>query len=253
MAANEPSEELDGEGGVLDVEEVESVSREDVDRQPNQGVQSGETAGQWLADAVKTLGMALILFFLIRTVVQNYRVQNISMEPNLHEGQLLIVDRFAYCPGLNFDFPPLNIRFSRTHCVKEPERGDIIVFHYPQDPTQDYIKRVIGLPGESVEVRQGKVYINGVFMPEPFGPNPGSYTAPRVTLSGDQIYVMGDNRNNSSDSHVWGPLSMRFVVGRALARYWPPSKWTWIPHYEFPSLQSAGGTVAGDAARRATP
>ncbi len=207
---------------------------------PAQTDRAPASAGQVLGEIVQTVLLALVLFLVIRNFIQNYRVENISMEPNFHEGQFLIINRFAYCPGLHLDVPVVNLHFEKSWCLWTPRRGDVIVFHYPPDPSKDFIKRVIGLPGETVEVRNGGVYINGELMSEPFGPNPGSYSAPPVTLAPEQIYVMGDNRNSSSDSHVWGPVPMSDVVGRAVLRYWPPSKWSVIPQWSFPELE--GGT-----------
>ncbi len=189
-----------------------------------------------LGEFIQTILLAFVIFLLIRNVIQNFRIDGISMEPNLHDGQFLIINRFAYCPGLHLDFPPLGIELNKTWCVRQPQRGDIIVFHYPRDPSRDFIKRVIGLPGETVEVRNGDVYIDGQFLPEPFGPNPGSYNAPPEKLSSDELFVLGDNRNNSSDSHMWGPLPEHFIVGKAWLSYWPPQYWSIIPHYKFSDL-----------------
>ncbi len=207
---------------------------------PAQTEQAPASAGQVVGEIVQTVLLALVLFLIIRNFIQNYRVENISMEPNFHEGQFLIINRFAYCPGLHLDVPVVNLRLEKAWCLWTPKRGDVIVFHYPPDPSKDFIKRVIGLPGETVEVRDGRVYINGELMSEPFGPNPGSYSAPPMTLPPGQVYVMGDNRNSSSDSHVWGPVPMKDVVGRAVLRYWPPSKWSVISQWSFPEL--GGGT-----------
>jgi signal peptidase I len=128
------------------------------------------TSAAW--ELVQTVVLALVLFLLIRNVIQNFRIDGISMEPNFHNGQFLIVNRFAYCPGLHLDISPLNIHWEKTWCIRQPKRGDVIVFEYPKDLSRDFIKRVIGLPGETIEVRGGKIYINGQLMPEPFGPNP---------------------------------------------------------------------------------
>jgi signal peptidase I len=182
--------------------------------------------------------LAVVLFLLIRNVIQNFRIDGISMEPNFHNGQFLIVNRFAYCPGLHLDISPLNIHLEKTWCVREPKRGDVIVFEYPKDLSRDFIKRVIGLPGDTVEVRGGKIYINGQVMPEPFGPNPGSSTNGPITVGADEVFVMGDNRNNSSDSRTWGSLPLKYVIGKALLSYWPPRYWAVVPRYDLTELSA---------------
>jgi signal peptidase I len=198
----------------------------------------GATAAQGLWEILQTVVLALLLFLVIRDFIQNYRVENVSMQPNFYQGQYLVINRFAYCPGFHLDIAPLGLHVDRTWCVNPPQRGDVIVFHYPLDPSQDFIKRVIGLPGETVDIRNGRVFINGRIMSEPFGPNPGTYNMPALTLGRNQVFVLGDNRDDSSDSHVWGPVPMQDVVGRAILRYWPPSRWSLIPHWSFPELAS---------------
>ena len=140
---------------------------------------------------MQTILLAFVIFLLIRNVIQNFRIDGISMEPNLHDGQFLIINRFAYCPGLHLDFPALGLELNKTWCVRQPQRGDVIVFHYPRDPSRDFIKRVIGLPGETVEVRNGEVYVDGELLPEPFGPNPGSYSSPPLKLGQRRILCDG--------------------------------------------------------------
>jgi signal peptidase I len=189
-----------------------------------------------LWELVQTVLLALVIFLLIRNVIQNFRIDGNSMEPNFHDGQFLIVNRFAYCPGLHLDLPFLGIRWQKTWCVRQPRRGDVIIFAYPLDPSRDFIKRVIGLPGETVEVRAGRVYINGQLMPEPFGPNPGSYSVGPITVGPDEVFVLGDNRNNSSDSRTWGPLPQKYIIGKALLSYWPPRYWAIVPHYDLTDL-----------------
>ncbi len=201
---------------------------------------SGGTVAQGLWEILQTVVLALVLFLVIRDFIQNYRVENVSMQPNFYEGHYLIINRFAYCPGIHVEIAPLNIHANQAWCVNEPQRGDVVVFHYPLDLSQDYIKRVIGLPGETVEIRFGQVFINGSLMSEPFGPNPGTYSMPPLTLGRNQIFVLGDNRDDSSDSHIWGPVPMQDVVGRAIVRYWPPNKWSLIPHWSFPELNNTG-------------
>lgn len=196
---------------------------------------SSLAGGLW--ELVQVLVLAVLMVTVIRNFVQNYRIDGISMEPNFHNGQFLIVNRFAYCPGIYVELPLINRPiFTKRWCTVTPTRGDVVIFEYPRDPSRDFIKRVIGLPGETVEIRQGEVYINGVQMPQPFGPNPGSYSADPIVVGADEVYVMGDNRNNSSDSHLWGPLKQESIIGEALVSYWPPQNWSLVPQYNLTDL-----------------
>ncbi len=191
-------------------------------------------------EIIEVLLLAVLMVMLIRTFVQNYRIDGSSMEPNFHDRQFLIVNRWAYCPGIHLEVPVVNVElWSKTWCVRQPQRGDVVIFEYPRDPSRDFIKRVIGLPGETIEVREGKVYVNEQLISEPFGPNPGSYTSAPITVGPDEVFVMGDNRNNSSDSHVWGPLSEDKIIGKALASYWPPRYWSLVPRYDLSDLSAA--------------
>jgi len=134
-------------------------------------------------EVIQTLALALLIFVLIRNFVQNYRIDGQSMEPNFHNGQFLLVNRFAYCPGVHLEVPYVDFSYHKTWCIRPPRRGDVIIFDYPRDPTRPFIKRVIGLPGETVEVRSGSVYVDGIEMPQPFGPNRGA-TTPNPSRSG---------------------------------------------------------------------
>ncbi len=166
-----------------------------------------------LREILETVLLALVLFLILRTATVNFRVYGQSMEPTLHEGQFLIISRVTYW------FHP-------------PERGDIIVFHPPTNPSEDYIKRVVGLPGERVELREGQVWIDGVLLEEPYIMNPDYQTNVWV-LGGDEYFVLGDNRANSSDSHRWGVLPRENIVGKSWLCYWPPEDWGVTPHYTF--------------------
>jgi signal peptidase I len=189
---------------------------------------------------VQTILLALVIFLLIRNVVQNYRIDGISMEPNFHNGQFLFVNRYAYCPGIHLEVPLTNVRlYDKVWCVWPPRRGDVIVFEYPLDLSRDFIKRVIGLPGETVEVKAGKIYIDGKLLPEPFGPNPSTRSSPPVKVGPNQVFVMGDNRDNSSDSRTWGLLPQNDIVGKAWVSYWPPKNWAIVPHYDLTNFASA--------------
>lgn len=165
---------------------------------------------RFLLEILETVVLSVVLFFAINAVSARIRVDGSSMEPTLHNGEFVIVNKLAYKFGA-------------------PKVGDVIVFHYPRNPDQEYIKRVIGLPGDHVQIVNGQVLVNGQLLQEPYtaaSPNYQSeWTVPEATL-----FVLGDNRNNSSDSHNWGPVPMDYVVGKALVVYWPPGDWGLIEH-----------------------
>jgi signal peptidase I len=222
------------------VSEYEPTSQPTTAPAPEAPVSAAASIGRGIWELVQILVLALLMVMVIRNFIHNYRIDGISMEPNFHDGQFLIVNRFAYCPGIHIEIPVINQSlFDKSWCVRTPNRGDVVIFQYPRDPSRDFIKRVIGLPGETLEVIAGQVYVNGVLMSEPFGPNPGSYNAAPLTVGPDEVYVMGDNRNNSSDSHLWGPLKLDNVIGKALVSYWPPSEWAVVPQYNLTDLSAA--------------
>jgi signal peptidase I len=118
----------------------------------------------------------------------------------------------------------------------EPQHGDIIVFDYPGNPTDDYVKRVIGVPGDTVAIDgQGKVYINGISIDEPYIENSGQYSRRSNTWQVPQgsYFVLGDNRNHSSDSRDWGMLERQYIVGKAWLSYWPLDSFGFLPHYDY--------------------
>lgn len=155
----------------------------------------------FLFETLQTLLLAVILYFLIDSVVARVRVENISMEPTLMPGEFILVNKLA-------------LQLNDIH------RGDIIVFHFPQDPKEDYIKRVIGLPGDTVTVAGGKVLINGQEVKEPYIKAAPVYGGTWV-ITENNLFVLGDNRNQSSDSHSWGYVPFANVVGKAMVVYWP--------------------------------
>ncbi len=170
-----------------------------IDPEPTQPVRKRPVWIGFAWEIIQTLIMAVVLYFLIDTVVGRVRVENISMQPTLHEGEFILVNKLAYRLG---DF----------------DRGDIIVFHH--DAMEDYIKRVVGLPGDQIEVRDEHVFINGQMMDEHYIAAPPQYTG-AWEVPEDHVFVLGDNRNQSSDSHNWGYVPVGTVVGRALIVYWP--------------------------------
>jgi signal peptidase I len=162
-------------------------------------------------DMLETVILALILFLVINTITARIRVESVSMQPNLYEGDFVLVNRVAYNLG-------------------QPERGDIVVFRFPPNPEETpYIKRVIGLPGDTLRVHDGLVFINDVVLVEPYikvptGQN-GTWSIPE-----NAIFVMGDNRSSSSDSRTWGLVPYENIIGKALFIYLPFSHWAWLDH-----------------------
>ncbi|HLW00626.1 MAG TPA: signal peptidase I [Ktedonobacterales bacterium] len=165
-----------------------------------------------LREILETIAITTLVFLVFRFAFQNYRVDGHSMVPTLQDQQYILVNRAAYL------FHP-------------PERGDIIVFAYPLDPSQDFIKRIVGIPGDHVQVDQnGVVSINGVALNEPYVSEITNPYAPTdMTLGPNQYFVLGDNRGNSSDSRDWGPVPRQNIIGQAWFVYWPLGNFHIIP------------------------
>ncbi len=155
-----------------------------------------------LLEIIETIILALVLFVAINFLTARIRVDGSSMEPNFHDGDYVIVNRMAYRLG-------------------DIQRGDVIVFPYPLEPEDDYIKRVIGLPGDRVAIYGGAVYVNGQPLIEPYIAEQPRSDLAEFIVPESYVYVMGDNRNESSDSRSWGPLKIDEIIGRAIFRYWP--------------------------------
>jgi signal peptidase I len=161
-------------------------------------------------DMVETLLLAVALFLGINLITARIRVDGPSMKPTLHNGEYVIVNRLAY-------------KWAK------PRLGEVIVFRFPRDPRKEYIKRVIGVPGDEVYITNKQVFVNGKLLDEPYiAEAPQYYGTWRVPE--DSLFVLGDNRNDSSDSHNWEFVPMRNMVGKALVVYWPPSAWGLIAH-----------------------
>lgn len=168
---------------------------------------SGRRLVHLLREALETILPAILIALLINLFVgQATRVEGQSMEPNLHTDQRLVVEKVSY----------------RFH---GPQRFDVVVLRLPGQGEELLIKRVIGLPGETVEIKNGHVYINGQQLEEPFTTGetrPGRYT--RLTVPPLHVFVLGDNRNHSNDSRSFGPVPINNIVGRAWLSYWPPEE-----------------------------
>lgn len=182
-------------------------------------------------DLVETFLIASVLFVVIRGVILNYRVDGSSMEPTLHNGEMLLVNRRAYVQiplGKWLDALPF-LQVDRSWVWTPfglPKRGDIIVFRPPNGGHEPYVKRIIALPGEHVEIRDGAVYINRRRLIEPYLNEPtlwrGMAAKHEIIVEPGHVFVMGDNRNNSSDSRVFGTIPTSAIIGKAWITYWPP-------------------------------
>ena len=176
----------------------------------------------FLQEVFETLGLALLLFLVINLISARVRVDGFSMRPTLEDGEFVLISRLAYQVG------------SFQH-------GDIIVFRppmYPEvdfwrrllglpnisDDYEDYIKRIVGLPGDTIKIQNGKVWVNGSQVNEPYIAAPPDYSGQWIVPAGN-LFVLGDNRNNSADSHAWGFLPEGNVLGKALVIYWPFADW----------------------------
>lgn len=187
------------------MESLEQVATEEV--------KPAEEAIQWkrfIKDILETLVLAAVLFIGINAVSARVRVDGFSMRPTLEDGEFVLVSRMSY-------------KFS------EYERGDIVVFHFPLDPKEELIKRVIGLPGDHVRVEGGQVFLNGQLLEEAYIAEAPRYSGEWVVTEGF-LFVLGDNRNNSNDSKDWGLLPQENVVGKAVLIYWPPPMWGALDH-----------------------
>lgn len=186
---------------------------------------TGQNVANFVREVLETIGLAVVLFLVINIISARVRVDGVSMLPTLNNNDFVLINRLAYKLG------------SYHH-------GDIIVFRPPMFPEQtfwrrflglpnisdyyeDYIKRIVGLPGDRVQVAQGVVYINGMELTEPYIAAPPNYSGEWVVPQGE-LFVLGDNRNNSSDSHAWGFLPEQNILGKAVLIYWPFKNWTFF-------------------------
>jgi len=160
-------------------------------------------AGLW--EVLRVVIVVFLMAFIIqRFVAQPFQVEGRSMEPSYHSGQLILIEKVSYL-------------------FHTPQRGDVVVFRYPNSPATDYIKRVVGLPGEKITITNGSVFIDGAQLGENYLPAntetflAGSRSSYEVTLGSDEYFMLGDNRTQSSDSRDWGPLEKKYMIGRLAA------------------------------------
>lgn len=170
-------------------------------------------SGGFVREILETLLLIAAIYAFVNLATARFVVDGHSMLPNFTSDQFIIVSRLTYL-------------------VNEPARGDVVVFHYPLQSDRDFIKRVIGLPGETIDILQGRVYVNGKLLDEPYIDKfcRGTSCDGEWIVGPDQFFVLGDNRGESKDSQDFGPVDRKFIVGRAFVRYWPPSEWELVHH-----------------------
>lgn len=183
--------------------------------------------GNFVLEIVKIVILAFVIIFPIRVFLfQPFFVQGASMEPNFEDGQYLIVNEFGY---KKTTIALGDIKFFSVGDFREILRQKVIVFRYPNDPSKYFIKRVIGLPGEKIEIKNGGVKIFNSEKSDGFVLDESAYLGMEVktgkdiaiTLKDNEYFVMGDNRSFSSDSRVWGPVADNYIIGEVLLRAWP--------------------------------
>ncbi len=172
----------------------------------------------FLRQTLITIALAVVIFLVMQMTFQSSVVIGSSMEPSFTQGQRLVVDKLVY----------------HFH---EPERGDVIILHPPANGQVDYIKRIVGLPGDTVEIKNRTVYINGSPLEEPYIADPPSYSMAKKEIPEGQYFVLGDNRNNSNDSHTGWLLPRENIIGKAWITIWPPSEFGTVPSYDLNSPQ----------------
>ena len=173
-----------------------------------------ETLKKEVKEWLHSIAVALVLTLIIRTYVeQAFKIPSGSMRPTLLEGDKLFVNKYLY-------------RFEM------PKRGDIVVFKYPNDPKKDFIKRLVGFGGETVEIRDGKIYIGGKVLDDPasfgkfyyYNHDPSGAPGETTHVPADSYFVLGDNSANSTDSRFWGFVPKKNMLGKAIFRWWPPKR-----------------------------
>ena len=175
-----------------------------------------------IRDITITILIALAMFIGLRYTIEGYAVRYTSMTPSINDGDWLIVAKASYF-------------------FSDPERGDVVVFQPPEKVHSDYafIKRVIGLPGETIEIKDGKTIVNGIPLEEEYLRENPTYTMGKKYIPMREYFLLGDNRNNSNDSHSWGAVPRDNMIGKAVITYWPIDEWGITKHYSYPELDSA--------------
>jgi len=181
-------------------------------------------------EIIEAVVLAAVVFMLLQVTVRNFKVDGSSMDPTLEDGQYLLVNRLVYL-RVELDRLAKIVPFwkagegSSRHAIHAPKRGEVIVFEFPDsnpnNPKKDFVKRVVGLPGETMRMFDGKVFVNEEVLNEPYLSHKDHSNASKVTLGEGEYYVLGDNRTHSNDSRSWGAVPEANIRGKVWIVYWP--------------------------------
>ena len=181
-------------------------------------------------EIIEAVVLAAVVFMLLQVTVRNFKVDGSSMDPTLEDGQYLLVNRLVYL-RVELDRLAKIVPFwkagegSSRHAIHAPKRGEVIVFEFPDsnpnNPRKDFVKRVVGLPGETMRMFDGKVFVNEEVLDEPYLSQKDHSNASEVTLGEGEYYALGDNRTHSNDSRSWGAVPEANIRGKVWMVYWP--------------------------------
>ena len=180
----------------------------------------------FLRDTLLIIVAAVVISLLIQTTVQKSSVNGYSMEPSFQDEQQLLINKVVYY-------------------LHEPERGDVIIFHPPppyNSETTPFIKRIIALPGDIIEIKNGAVYINGLKLDEPYIKEPPAYNFQQKKIPENEYFVLGDNRNSASDSHNGWTVPRQNIIGKAWLSIWPLGEWGLVPNYSLNEQLEGSGS-----------
>ena len=203
-----------------------------------------------IREVIETIILSLLLFIGIQFAVQTYQVEGASMRPTLAQGQYLLVNKLVYrhlTIGSGAEGAPIESDFGAGGVIfpfHPPQHGEVVIFSFPNDPSRYFVKRVIGVPGDTVEIFSGQTYVNGKRIKENYADLDNSEEMDAIKVPANSYFVMGDNRPHSNDSRDWGTVPLENIVGRAWVRYWPPHQIG-----IFTDAHSPGHTEAATAAQ----
>ena len=192
-----------------------------------------------IRELIETVILALLIFLALQVSVQSFRVEGPSMQPTLQEGQRLLVNKLVYfridpdilsnvLPFLDVDRDKFMFPFH------PPRRGEVVIFRFPGDESRDFVKRVIGVPGDTVEIHQGEVSVNGEKLDEPYITHRDRRDMDSLEVPPESYFVLGDNRRASNDSRDWGTVPEDDFIGRAWVSYWPFDRFDTLRAFRWP-------------------